>query len=47
VQGAIPVYLDSVDVLEEEAQVLDHEVFPVICGCPTWRLWSQHAVIML
>ena len=21
--------------------------FPVVCGCPTWRLWSQHAVIML
>ena len=21
--------------------------FPVVCGRPTWRLWSQHAVIML
>ena len=21
--------------------------FPVVCGCPTRRLWSQHAVIML
>ncbi len=22
-------------------------VFPVVCGRPTWHLWSQHAVIML
>ena len=21
--------------------------FPIVCGCSTWHLWSQHAVIML
>ena len=21
--------------------------FPIVCGQPMWRLWSQHAVIML
>jgi hypothetical protein len=21
--------------------------FPVVCGRPTWRLWSHHAVVML
>jgi len=21
--------------------------FPLVCGCPAWCLWLQHAVIML
>jgi hypothetical protein len=46
-QGAISVNLDCGYVPEKEAEVLNHEVFPVVCGRPARRLWSQHAVMML
>ncbi len=46
-QGAIPIYLDGVDILEEEVYFSTMKFFPVICGHPTRRLWLQHAVIML
>ncbi len=46
-QGAKLVNLDCGYILKKETKVLDHEVFPVVCGRPMRRLWSQHAVIML
>ena len=46
-QGTEPINLDCGYVLEEEAEIFDHEVFPCCLGRPTRRLWSQQAVIML
>jgi hypothetical protein len=45
-QGPKVINVNCVDILKQKAQVLNHEISPVVCGCPTYCLWSQHTVIM-